>query len=82
MDSNMIGKIIKNDEKYFIEYKKDLFDGIFFYPEYSTETIEITNFSNDFSINDMVEFEVITIADGITEFDVMDKDVAKIIKKI
>jgi hypothetical protein len=53
----MKGKIIKKEDKYFIEYKKDLFDGIFLYPDYSTEIIEIKNISN-INVNDVVEFEI------------------------
>jgi hypothetical protein len=75
------GIIIKENNKLYVQYKKDLFDGIFHYPDYYTNVIE---FKTDLELKegDKVLFEIETICDGESEFDFMDKDVAKIITKI
>lgn len=73
------GNVIKENDKLLIEYKKDLFDGIFFYYDYYTKKIEIKENNIDLKEGDKVLFEIETISDGTF---LIDKDIAKIITKI
>lgn len=64
----MEGRLEKNEQGWVINH-----DGHYI-------EVDVTDYKylNDMWIGDTVEFTVITIADGANEWDVMDKDVAKI----
>jgi hypothetical protein len=64
----MIGILEKNEQAWLINH-----DG-----RYIDVDTSDYKYLNDMWIGDAVEFTVITIADGTSEWDIMDKDVAKI----
>jgi hypothetical protein len=64
----MVGILEKNEQAWLINH-----DG-----RYIDVDTSDYKYLNDMWIGDAVEFTVITIADGTSEWDIMDKDVAKI----